>query len=244
MKRYIGIIFGLFLMISCDENDPIRVEYENRILEFAYNGDYQFPDKFYHETISGGSAYYENSVSIKAISERENIWIELSTNDKDEALSWSNSSNGYSSVNREIISEKETKKYFEFKRQNVVFNNDILFSRVHKTSYFQPELDKFKVPDVVGQYNGDLQVDSVKELVEYLWSCGSIGLGHSKVIESKIKEYDTYFEQYIQSIKIVYGDRGLSDYIHVYDNYFKIDKPNRRVTLVSNEIKTIEGQSN
>lgn len=244
MKRFIGIIFILPLLISCDENETIRAEDENKILELAYNSDYQYPDEFYHETISDGSVYYENTISIKPIPEREHIWIELSTNDKNEALSWTNSSNGYSSVNREIISEKETKKYFEFKRQNLNFSNDILLSRIHKTSYFKPELDKFKEPYVVGIYSGELQVDSVKEFIEYIWSCGSLGLGHSKVIESYIKEDNSYFEIYIQSIKIVYGDWGISDYIYVYDNYFKINKNDRILTIDINEMKTIEGHGN
>jgi len=107
---------------------------------------------------------------------------------------WSNNSNEYSSVNREIVSEKETDKYFEFKRQNVEYENDILLSRIHKKSYFRPKVDKFKEPDTIGIYNGELSTNRVDELVEYLWSCGSIGLSHSKVIKSQIKEFNDYYE--------------------------------------------------
>lgn len=138
----------------------------------------------------------------------------------------------------------ETDKYFEFKRQNVNYNNDILLSRIHKSSYFQPKLDKFKEPDTVGIYNGGLKIDSVKFLIEYLWFNGSVGLGNSKVIKSQINEYDNYYEQYIQSIKIVGGDFNIHDYIYVYENYFKLNKTNRILTIKTNEIQTIEGHEN
>ena len=244
MKSHLIAILTLVLLVSCDKDDINRTDEENRILELAYNRDYLYPEGFNQEIISEGTAYYENTVSIKPIYEREHIWIELSTNDKNEALLWSNNSNDYSSVNREIISERETEKYFEFKRQNVEYENDILLSRIHKTSYFQPKLDKFQEPDTIGVYNGELSENNVNELVEYLWSCGSIGLGHSKVIESQIMEYNDYYEQYIQSIKIVYGDWGIRDYIYVYDNYFKMNKTDRTLILETNEINTIEGRDN
>lgn len=244
MKNCQILIFVIILLTSCDKDKPIKTDDENLILELAYNNDYLYPNGFYHETNSEGSVYYENTVSITPINERQHIWIELATNDKSEALLWSNNSNSYSSDNRNIISEKETDKYFEFKRQNANYNKDILLSRIHKSRYFQPKLDKFKEPDTVGTYNGGLKVDSVKLLIEYLWFNGSVGLGHSKVIKSQINEYDDYYEQYIQSIKIVYGDFNINDYIHVYDNYFKLDKTNRMLTIKTNEIQTIEGHEN
>ena len=244
MRRYLIIICSLFLLICCDKDKINKTKEENKILDLAYNSNFLYPEGFFYETISEGSVYYENTVSIKPISERESKWIELSTNDKSEALLWSNYSNNYSSVNRDIISERETEKYFEFKRKNVDNSSDILLSRIHKTSYFQPKLDKFRVLDTIGIYNDELDEYRVKELIEYLWSCGSLGLDHSKVIESQIQEYSDYFEQYIQSIKIVYGDWNINDYIYVYDNYFRINKTDRTLTFVTNEIKTIVGKEN
>jgi len=243
MKRLL-IILTLALLVSCEKNNPNRTDEVNRILELAYNKDYLYPEDFYHETISEGFVYYENTVSTKPISERNDIWIELSTNDKNEALLWSNKSNEYSSVNRAIISERETEKYFEFTRRNIKYENDFLLSRVHKSSYFMPKLDKFREPDTIGIYNGILSKNSVKEFVEYLWSCGSIGLAHSKVLESNITEYNDYYEQYIKSIKIVYGDFNIKDYIYVYDNYFKLNKLDRTLILKTNEIEKIEGNDN
>jgi len=155
---------------------------------------------------------------------------------------WSDKSNEYSSVNRQIIGESESDKYFEFTRKNIQYSNDILLSRVHKSSYFQPELNKFSVSDtLIGTYNGELNLASVKELVEYLWSSGTIGVSYSKVLESEIKEYNDHFEYYIQSIVIVYGDFGIKDEIIVYDNFVTLNKLNRELIVKTNEVKTIQG---
>jgi len=54
-----------------------------------------------------GSSYYENTVSIKPTSEREHIWIELCTDDKNEALLWSNNPNEYSSVTGKSYRKKK-----------------------------------------------------------------------------------------------------------------------------------------
>lgn len=228
--------------MSCDKDVTPANEEDSKILELAYDGDYLYPLGFYHGSQSEESIYYENTVSIMALDQRENIWIELSTNNYNDALLWSDNSNNYSSVNRKIISERETEKFFEFKRQNINYSTDVLFSRVHKTSYFLPIHDKFQIPDTIGIYNGVLEENSVNEFIEYLWGCGSLGLNHSKVIVSYIAEHPDYIEQYIQSIAIIFGDRGIKDYIFVFDNYLTINKTNRSVILKTFEVKTVKGK--
>ncbi len=226
----------LFLLViaGCDkEKDKvIRTPEEEHILELAYSEDYTYPEGFYHEINYTGSPYYENTVSVMPVNERQDIWIELNTNDKNEAKLWSDQSNEYSSVNREIVSENESDKYFEFSRKNIQYSNDILLSRVHKSSYFQPVKNKFFESDtLIGKYNGELNIKSVKELVEYLWSCGTIGVSYSKVLESEIKEYNDHFEYYIQSIAIVYGDFGIRDEIIVNDYFVTLNKSDRELTI-------------
>lgn len=237
------MIAFLLLITSCSKqkvNQPIgsnRTAEENQIVQLAYNINYLYPNGFY----KNDSGYYENTVSVTPLSLRKDIWIELSTNDKNQALAWSDSSDEYSSVHRAIISESETEKYFEFKRQSTTNINDVILSRIHKTSYFLPLLDKFKMPDTVGTYNGQLDTSKAKEFVEYLWSCGSLGIYNSKVIESQITEYNDYFQQYIKSFKVVYGDIGIKDSIFVYDNYFKLDKSSRILTVASKQVDAFEG---
>jgi len=244
LKNLLPIILFLFVIAGCDKDKDkvIRTPEEEHILELAYSKDYSYPVDFYHGVNDTGSPYYENTVSIMPVNERQDIWIELNTNDKNEARLWSDQSNEYSSVNRAIISESETEKFFEFTRKNIQYSNDILLSRVHNSSYFQPVKNKFFTSDtLIGKYNSELNLTSVKELIEYLWSCGTIGVSYSKVLGSEIKEYYDHFAYYIQSIVIVYGDFGIRDEIIVYDNFITLNKSDRELTIKTNEVKTIEG---
>ena len=242
MKNYLLAIIVAFVTISCDKDKIIRTPEEDHILELAYSDNYFYPEGFHHEVFDVGSAYYVNTLSITPISEREHVWIELNTNDKDEARLWSDKTNEHSSVNREVVYENETDKYFEFKRINPNNARDISYSRVHKTSYFQPVLNKFSVSDtLIGKLNGELNLSSVKELVEYLWDCGTLGINFSKVLESEIKEFNEYFEYNIQSILIVYGDFGIHDEIIVFDNFITLDKSSRELIIKTDKVKSIQG---
>lgn len=231
------LVITLFFM-SCDKNNTERTDFENYIIDMAFDKEYEYPTNFYHENTEVGSIYYENTVSTSEPSS-DIIWIELSTNDKDQALNWSEISNGYSSVNRALISEKETEKYFEFTRQNIEYKTDIINSRVHKLTYFEPTHYKYYEPDTIGVYKGELNLENVKELVEYLWDCFSLGIIDSKVIESNIIENSTGFEHYIQSIRIIQGDFDIKDVVYIYDNYIRIDKTNRYLIIEREKTQTI-----
>jgi hypothetical protein len=244
LKNCLFLLLIIFVSVSCHKDKIIRTVEEQRILELAYSKDYTYPAGFYHEVIDTGSIYYENTVSIKPVNERQDIWIELNTIDKNEARLWSDESNEYSSVNREIISENETDKFFEFKRKNIEYAKDILLSRVHKTSYFQPVLNMFYKPDTIGKYNSELSLPNIKELVEYLLSCGTLGVNYSKVLRAEIKEYNDYYEYYIQSIVIIHGDFGINDEIIVNDNFVTLKKTDRKLIVKTNEVKTIQGRGN
>src|SRR6266446_7909691 len=87
----------------------------SQIFQAVYSS-YKFPKGFYEEDLQGGAIYYENSVSIKPLSQRQPHWFELSTNDRDQAFAWSESSAVNSAYYRQLQSETQTEKYFEFRR--------------------------------------------------------------------------------------------------------------------------------
>ena len=244
VKPLLFIILFIIVVASCegDNDEVIRTPEEEQILELAYDPGYKYPEGFYHEVVETGSIYYDNTLSITPLSEREHIWIELNTDDKNEARLWSDKTNEYNSVNREVILENETQKYFQFKRVSPTIPRDVIYSRIHKASYFQPALNKFSVSDsFVGKYNGEVKLNEVKELVEYLWSCGTMDVHYSKVITTRIKEFSDRFESYFQSILIVYGDFNLHDEIRVYDNQIVLSKASRELILKIQKTKTITG---
>ena len=129
MRKYILVLIGFVFLISCEKDNTIYSIPHDKLLDLAYDNDYQYPDGFFHEVNLTGSVYYENTVSIKPMNERKSIWIELNTNDKEQAKTWSNLSNAYSSVDREVVKENKTEKYFEFVRVNILNVNDILLSK-------------------------------------------------------------------------------------------------------------------
>lgn len=244
MQRLPRLLLSCFLLtLSCTKSKVNqsggvpRTPEENQIFEMAYNINYVYPPGFYKDD----SGYYENTVSIKPPSQREIAWIELSTNDRKQALAWSDSSNEYSSTHGAIISERETEKYFEFTRQSSTNSKDVGHSRIHKANYFIPMLDKFKKGDTIGKYNGQMDANRTKEFVEYIWSCGSAGVFSSKIIQSQMNERNDYFEHYIKSFNIIFGDYGLTDSILVYDNYFRLNKASRILTIASKKVDAFAG---
>ena len=219
----------------------------NDVLKLAYDRNYKYPDGFYYEKNLIGSVYYENNLSIKP---KSNSNIELHTLNKEEARNWSNLSNMYSSVNRVIIQENETEKYFEFVRRNVSpYNeNDILLSRVHKSDYFIPMRNLYfhsnesNKDNVIGTFKGDLTISNVKELIEYLWDYPNRLSGNSKVSKTEICEQEDKFEYYIQEIWKITGDWGVYDMIYIYDITFTLDKNTRISSLTDKKlIKEIRG---
>jgi hypothetical protein len=152
------------------------------------------------------SIYYENTLSITPTNQRERVWIELHTNDMEEARNWSILSEKNGSANRTLINERENEKYFEFLWIEEWHNNRYgLLSRVHRSEYFVPLFDKLNFPwfddfeknYVVGIYNGNQSIENVKKFVEYIWEQSL--LMSDKIIESKHFEEDDFIVIFIQS---------------------------------------------
>lgn len=217
------------LFISCESELNLPTSQVD-IIELAYDNTYEYPDGFFYEMNLVGSLYYENTISVVAPADRGNIWIDLDTNDRDQARSWSQLSDQYGSVPREVIEDNETEKYFEIVRQNPLFSNDIIRSRTHRSDYFVSLHDRFSSLDTIGIYNGPQNAIKVKEFVEYLWSSRIINTW-DKVLESEITETSTNFQHYIKSFHVVFGDFGVQDVIYVYDNHFVLDKSNKILVI-------------
>jgi len=245
------------VMLGCDkmENEPEpEIKPDNELLELAYDVKYRYPVGFYHEKDLIGSRYYVNTVSIHPVNQRDKGWVELHTISKEEARTWSNLSNEYSSVNRILVNENITEKFFEFVRVNELRDTDVLLSRVHRSDYFIPHFDKSKntlpiffrehVKNVTfGVYKGSVTLDKVKELIEYLWDCYTLSIAGEKIVWSKIYEKADRFEYHIQSLQMVGGDWGIHDTIYVLNNIFSLDKGTKVLILAERkQVKEIEGK--
>ena len=242
------------ILIEKAETTNTEIINDDKLLELAYDQNYRYPIGFYHENDLKGSRYYENTISTTPLKERGHTWFELHTMNKEEAKNWSNLSNENSSVNRNLVEENKTEKYFEFVRVNDVYENDVLLSRVHRSDYFIPLLDRLNTVNVwdrltknktIGIYKGNVSLNDIKVFIEYLWDCGSIPYVESKIVETRISEKSDKYEYYIQSLLFGQGDWNTHDEISIYENTFSLDKKTKILTLVERKlIKEIQGKYN
>lgn len=248
MRVFVTIGFQLVLVtcftIGCQEDDIRKVALsaeEDEIIEKAYSETYLFPDNFSYREDAVASPYYENTVSIRT---GENNWIELHTDDEQEARDWSETSAATSSSYRTLIGENATEKYFEFHRAPHSNPDEIFLSRVHRSSYFIPSFDKFNRGKRVGTLKAQtIDAATTKDFIEYMWSNYLIGY-RDKVLESTVIEYPDQIRYNLKSISIVYGDFGLCDEISIFDFDFFIDKRSGEVSFDSNLIKKLTGKCN
>jgi len=244
-----ALLISCFLFVAgCTDSDVINpidgppnyqppviqdsTQLTNEIILQAVYSNYKYPSGFYEEDLQGGSTYYVNTVSISPLDKRENHWFELSTNSRDQAIAWSESSSVNSSYYRKLVSEKETEKYFEFRRVWEKHPTDILLSRVHKASYLDRSMyDRLNPGDTLGIFKKEeINKATVKELIEYLWFIGSYNTGGSKVLCTYATENESSVKYILFYTKVTYGDWGLKDKIIVMRGIFQVSKSTGAIT--------------
>jgi hypothetical protein len=244
-----------FFLQSCVKTELEEDLSDSEFLELAYDSNFFYPDDFYKDPASPEhSIYYVNTVSISPINQRDSRWIELSTDDRDKALEWVNLTilNSNEEISISLVEEKETEKYFEFKSVHTgdsyagPYSYVVLF-RVHKASYYHSIFDRFQPWNHVnetnyGSYNAEIEAGKVKECIEYLWVQNTFANLGQKVLTSTMRESNAYFEVYIVSLSMTYGDWGLRDSLSVYDNYIRFNKNNRLISFVQLQRKEIPGK--
>ncbi len=241
IKNALFVFIFPLILISCGDNAVEPQIPDDELVQLAFSIK-KFPPDFYHEDLSNGSIYYENTVSIKPLHERESIWIQLCTDDINTAREWSELSSKYSAYYRDLISERETEKYFEFRRVYSINSNDVILSRVHKRSYLDRSMyDFFKKEGVIGKFTKkNFTKNDVKELIEYIWFVEHYEIG-GKVYQSIIDESGTEYIHNIYEIQIAHGDWGMKDMISLVKNTFYVNKTNGDITYRSKIVKQIEG---
>lgn len=241
MKKELFLIPLTIAISSChfNENPAVLLSTDDeKIVNLAYSQTYMYPSGFKFQPDLDGSVYFENTVSIGS---SETSWIELNTNDQQQAKDWSEISSDKSSYYRDLVSENETEKYIEFKRVNSSNTNDAILSRVHKSSYFVPTFDKFQPTNTIGTLKKrPINKETTKEFIEYLWANNLIGTT-DKVLEYDLEEYSDKIRYNLKSAFVANGDFGLCDRIEITQFIFLVEKQSGAVTFESNKIKEING---
>jgi hypothetical protein len=253
-----SIIFVIVLLIiGCESSidnkqvylppniqDSTQITDEN-VLRAVYSS-YKYPAGFYQEDLNGGSPYYENTISTKSISERPSYWYELSTNNRDQAFAWSESSSVYSAYYRKLESEKETEKYFEFRRVWEEHPTDILLSRVHKEGYLDKSMyDRLNPGDTLGIFTkSNIDTTSVRELIEYLWFVWNYNMGGAKALCSYVINFNDSVNYLLFYTMVSYGDWGLCDQISVMRSIFSVSKQSGIIKENKYLVRHITGKCN
>lgn len=249
MKKYFVFMLAIISLISCNIIPDIPTPEESDIIRMAYSDTVIYAEDFYSDH-SEYSVYYVNTISVTPTSQRDHSWIDLATDDYQQARAWTDSSTSNSSVDRDIyISERETDKFFEFVRDGD--STSTVAFRVHKLSYFEPIVDRLNVQsDTMGIYHGNMSSNAVKEFAEYMFyrhrfrTNQILGNLYNKILESDIEEHANYYSCVIKTIDMVGGDWGIPDMIHVFEVTIDVDKDSGYVTFNTRETDTVTGHMN
>jgi len=245
-------ILIILLFTACNEEiinsniiDPNISITDEELYNLAY-ANYQFPDDFYYEDSLSGSLYYENTNRIRPLNERDGIWFQLCTNNVDTARYWSELSSHNGSYYRDLVSQRQTEKYFEFKRVYSINPIDVILSRVHRCTYIDRSMYDFLNPgDIIGVFKKNNFIkNDVKELIEYLWFMENYNNTSSKVYKGLIQNSSQFYVYYLYEIGIVYGDYGMKDILSYIKHTFKINKGSGEITHDIELVKQISGRQN
>ena len=240
MKRKLIVLVATVILVGCGNEMDLTMNLsadDQVVVAKAYSKTYLYPAGFEYESNLDGSPYYENTVSIGTSTDS---WLELYTNSKVQAREWSEISNSNQTYTRLLTEERETEKYFEFKRVSPINPSDVILSRVHKSTYFIPSYDKFKRGITIGVLMVPVTKESVKTFVEYIWTCNLVSFP-IQVLENTIIDDGNIFRYNIKSVNVIYGDWGICDVIEVKNYDFLIEKGTGVITFESNKVKEIQG---
>jgi hypothetical protein len=258
MKKVFILIGVSLIAFSCDLLfDGNRDDYESGLPAFrpgqtnftdeeiknAVYSDYKFPENFYTEDLQGGSPYYENTVSIKPLDERTLEWRELCTDSREQAREWSELSSQNSAYYRDLVRDSETEKYFQFRRVWSEHPTDIILSRVHKCRYLdRSEVDRFKKGRMLGVFNRrPISVETVSELIEYLWFIENYNIWGFKVLSSFTVTEGVYIRHILYTTKASYGDWGVCDHIKLVREEYDVHILTGYITFREETIRSIGG---
>jgi len=258
MKQRIrfGVIF--LLLVACkgekppfSPSTPSPASFETisitdeELLELVYS-TYKHPEDFYHEELDGASIYYENSLSILPLHQRTDHCVELSTNDHDQALAWSESTAVHSAYYRYVESEQDDEKYFQFRRVRQMNPQDVVLSRVHKLSYLDRSMyDSFYPTRLIGKFNQrPISAERVQTLVQYFWWISSYQLHGAKALATVTAETADSVKCALYDTQVTYGDWGLSDQIALNRRVYAVSKETGEIRRRSFVIRTLQGKAN
>lgn len=247
-NKYINLILAVIILAGCDEDinknricnlkttfvdSTDIINYNDKdLIYFAQYGN-KYPTGFYTEDLLNNSLYYVNTVSV---SESQNQWIYLCTDDSSQALNWIELS-----THLTLANFTETEKFFQATGLDTsIYHYNILF-RVHKCSYLDRSIyDAFIRNDSLGYFNKrPINETNVKEVIEYLWFTENYNIGNPKVLFTEYSETPDYCVYKLYITNFYYGDWGLCPGLNVERQIYSVNKNTGLILYNSKIIRVI-----
>jgi hypothetical protein len=211
---------------------------DDKLRSFAYSGSRGHPG-FYQEAPSRGAPYYENTISLRLEPDK---WIELSAATRDSAFAWSERSARLSAYYRDLVSESETEKYFEFRRVYSAHPSDVILNRVHKLSYLDRSMyDRLHPSPILGIFEvRPIDAANARELIEYMWAnCRLVDFG--RPLSRGLAESPSGFTEEIYFCYTIGADWGLCDKIGLGRARVSVDRTTGEITSTVEELREVNG---
>lgn len=210
---------------------------DQEILSVVYS-DYKYPPGFY---LDGQEVGYCVTAVVKDGGLRRTC---VCADNRNYARQLSEISNAESSVQRPLISERETEKYFEFRRRE---RSGVFLDRVDKCSY----IDRSQAlgssdGSYLGQYNvRPITNKNFKDLMEYLWFDQNAQLAGRKLLDGVLAEHDGSMIYTVYETSVTYGDHGGMggcDSITLLKVAYTVNINSGRISSSSENVRTIKGR--
>ncbi len=236
-------------VVLASPTTPVSVEpqfSDEDLLRVAYQGP-KAPSGAYQEE---ASSYYVNTASVRSPSERTG-WIELCSDDKEQAREWALLTHAYSDTPGTLVGERETNRFFEFSSADNSVEAGLSLMRVHKCSYFEATLDKLSPAynfggfseAVLGIFRGPATLDGFREFAEYHWFSvsGNKNLFGSNMLASvAITEPDSLRID-LYTTGVAGGDWGVCDGVSLRKLTYRLDEATGEVLLRQGQVRSIPG---
>ncbi len=258
MYRAMAFLTIACFLVGCTDNDDLllpptgyAISFESiaitddEILQMVYS-PFKVPGKFYQEDIGQAGIYYENTLSILPLDQRTTDAFELSTNSRDQALAWSESTSVHSSYYRTVVSATETYRYFQFRRVYLEHPTDVVLSRVHKLSYLDRSMaDLFHPTSLLGVLNlRPVNDSSITALAQYLWFIRNYNTGGAKALGTATRQTADTVHCALYETQVSYGDWGMFDEIRLIRQQYSVSVHTGEIRLTESVLRTVQGESN
>ncbi len=190
------------------------------------------PTDFHKEDYFEGNPYYENSIvndSQGGVFRRP-----VCVDDKKSALEHSERSSRESAYYRELVSEREIDKYFEFKRVYAKDKDDVILSRVYKCSYYDPIQNKLKVKPVTP--------NDVTEFTEMKWYENNYNRVGANVIYSNTSLVENYYLNTIYYTRSSFFEAGPHITVDLIKQDTRVSKVDGKIHISEQTVKSAAGE--